>query len=117
MSLTTSTSERNGVVVVHCSGQVDVASARVLRDAIRAQIPLGKLRVALDLTGVDFVDSTGLGVIVGGLKSLRREGGVLTIAASAERVRRIFEITGLDKVFVLHETADAAASAAAQTGA
>lgn len=117
MGLTITTSNKNGAVVVHCAGEIDVATAAQLRDVVQQVFADGSRAVALDMSEVSFMDSTGLGVVVGRLKTLRRAGGNLTIAVTADRVRRVFEITGLDKVFVLHETADAAASAAAQTGA
>ncbi|WP_252975141.1 STAS domain-containing protein [Janibacter melonis] len=117
MALTISTSNSNGAVVVHCTGEIDVSTASQLRDAVQQVILGGSRSVAIDMTGVSFMDSTGLGVVVGRLKTLRREGGTLTIAATADRVRRVFEITGLDKVFVLYrDPADAARAAAETTG-
>lgn len=115
MGLSISTSEQSGAVVVHCVGEVDVATAAQLRDVVQQAFADGSRAVALDMTGVTFMDSTGLGVVVGRLKTLRRAGGNLTVAVTADRVRRVFEITGLDKVFVLHETPEDAARAAAQT--
>lgn len=115
MGLSISTSDQHGAVVVHCVGEVDVATAAQLRDVVQQAFADGSRAVALDMTEVTFMDSTGLGVVVGRLKTLRRAGGNLTIAVTADRVRRVFEITGLDKVFVLHQTAQDAALAAAQT--
>ncbi|GAA3605188.1 anti-sigma factor antagonist BldG [Marihabitans asiaticum] len=114
MTLTLATSETHDVAVVACSGEIDATNAGRLRDAVQEQIQAGHLHVALDLTEVTFLDSTGLGVIVGRLKTLRREGGALTIAVTAPRVRRVFEITGLDKVFTLHESIDEAAREAGE---
>lgn len=117
MSLSMSTSEMSGATVLHCAGEIDAASAGALRDAVHQVSADGVRAVALDMTEVTFLDSTGLGVVVGQLKTLRRQGGHLTVAVTAERVRRVFEITGLDRVFVLHESAEEAAAAAAGAAA
>lgn len=113
VGLTISTSTIGGADVVHCAGEIDVATAAQLRDVVQELFAGGSRAVALDMTEVTFMDSTGLGVVVGRLKTLRRAGGAMTIAVTAPRVRRVFEITGLDKVFVLHETPQDAATAAA----
>ena len=88
MAVTVTTNESGAVPVVHVRGDVDVTAAPMLRDAIDALIGTGHQRLVLDLTEVTFIDSTGLGVVVGRLKGLRRSGGVLTVAASHERVLR-----------------------------
>ena len=62
----------------------------------------------LDLEGVDFLDSTGLGTIVSALKRARTHGGDLRLVCTEARITRLFEITGLDKAVPLHPTLDAA---------
>ncbi|GAB3110375.1 hypothetical protein GCM10027055_09590 [Janibacter alkaliphilus] len=115
MGVSVTTSEQGPVPVVHVQGDVDVTSAPSMREAIDALILAGHRRMVLDLTDVSFIDSTGLGVVVGRLKGLRRSAGVLTVAASHERVLRVLGITGLDTVLDVAPDVDAAIAAAAQT--
>lgn len=58
--------------------------------------------MAIDLADVDFMDSTGLGVLIGALKRLRETGGTLVLAGTKPAVTRVFEITGLDRIFTIH---------------
>lgn len=92
------TSDDGPVPVVHVSGDVDVTAAPAMREAIDATTAAGHRHLVLDLTEVTFIDSTGLGVVVGRLKSLRRDGGSLVVAAAHDRVLRVLAITGLDTV-------------------
>lgn len=116
MAVTVTTNESGAVPVVHVRGDVDVTAAPMLRDAIDALIGTGHQRLVLDLTEVTFIDSTGLGVVVGRLKGLRRSGGVLTVAASHERVLRVLSITGLDTVIEVAPDVERAVRAAGVTG-
>jgi anti-sigma B factor antagonist len=71
----------------------------------------GCTRLVLDLEAVDFLDSTGLGTIVSVLKRARTHGGDLRLVCTEARIRRLFEITGLDKAVPLHASLDDAVSA------
>ena len=64
--------------------------------------------VVLDLSSLSFLDSTGLGVLVGGLKRVRSHNGDLSLVCTQHRILKVFEITGLTKVFSIHDTVDAA---------
>ena len=68
----------------------------------------GKHHIIVDLEGVDFLDSTGLGVLVGGLKRLRSHEGDLALVCTQSRILKVFEITGLTKVFSIYDSVDAA---------
>jgi anti-sigma B factor antagonist len=109
------TSESGPVHVVHVAGEIDVTSAAVLRDALEALIADGHRCLTLDLTDVTFMDSTGLGIVVGRLKRLTRHGGTLTVAAAHERVVRVFTITGLDQLLQIHPDLESAVRAAEAT--
>ncbi len=85
--------------VVHVGGEVDVYTAPSLRRFLDEQIHDGARDVVVDLSEVGFLDSTGLGVLVGRLKLLRANGGTLRLVGLGERVLRVFTITGLDRVF------------------
>lgn len=98
----TEESTESGMFVLKVSGFVTVYTAPDLRAAIIDWVAQGRYRFALDLGDVDFLDSTGLGVIVGGLKRVRaHDGGLILIMRGNERIMKIFRITGLTKVFVI----------------
>jgi anti-sigma B factor antagonist len=82
--------------VVRLSGELDVYSAFRLRDALMRLD--GKLRIAVEMAELEFMDSTGLGVLVGGLKRAMAAGGGLCMVAPQERVLKTFKITGLTRV-------------------
>jgi len=88
--------------LIRVAGEIDVYSAPQLREAILSLIGTGVSHVIADLRGVDFLDSTGLGAIVGGHKRLRTNDGSLVLAASPDRIVRLFRITGLDRAFSLY---------------
>ena len=90
--------------MVEVSGEVDVYTAPRLREAVVSAIDGGSLRLVVDVDNVEFLDSTGVGVLVGALKKVRSGGGTLDIVCTQPRLLKIFEITGLDKVFGLHTT-------------
>jgi anti-sigma B factor antagonist len=99
--------------IIEVGGEIDVYTAPRLREAIVAAVEAGHSRLIIDVRKVDFLDSTGLGVLVGALKRVRADGGSLDIVCTQERILKIFQITGLDKVFGLHESVDAARTAQA----
>ncbi len=93
-----------GHSVIVLSGEVDVYSAPKLRDTIRNLVEEGRYRIVVDLEDVTFLDSTGLGVLVGGLKRVKHHQGDLGIICNQERIMRIFRITGLTKVFNIYSS-------------
>ncbi|AKU18122.1 anti-sigma factor antagonist [Luteipulveratus mongoliensis] len=106
MDLTVTTRAEGDVTVVRLAGEVDVFSAPTLRDELSHVIASGKTKLLADLTDVPFLDSTGLGVLVGRLKTVRVQDGEMRLVISSERVLRNFEITGLDKVFRIYPTVE-----------
>jgi anti-sigma B factor antagonist len=96
------------VAVVTVFGQADLHTAPELRSAITDAIDGGSLALVIDLSEATFIDSMTLGVLLGALKQLRPSGGSVSIVCSDPHIRRIFEITLLDRVFALHETREAA---------
>ena len=93
-----------GLPVIAVVGEIDVATAPQLREALHQVIAQGHPTVVLDLLGVTFLDSTALGVLVGGLKRCRELGGELHVVVTDARIKKIFEITGLVKVFPIVDT-------------
>ena len=68
----------------------------------------------VDLAGVDFLDSTGLGVLLGGLKRVRAQSGALALARAEPQVRKVFEVTRVIEILPLHDDLDAALAAVRQ---
>jgi anti-sigma B factor antagonist len=83
--------------VLQVTGEVDLYTAPALRERIRELAASGAVHLITDLGQVDFLDSTGLGVLVGGLKRLREDGGSLALVINTPRILRVFQITGLTK--------------------
>ena len=108
MDLTLTTREVEGRTVVAVGGEVDVYTAPKLRDKITELVSSGQHYLVIDLEKVDFLDSTGLGVLVGGLKKVRAQEGTMTLVCSQDRLLKIFRITGLAKVFTIHDSEAAA---------
>jgi anti-sigma B factor antagonist len=90
--------------VITVSGEVDLASSPQLDDAIISALDSGAKAVAIDLTDVSFMDSSGLGVIVRGLKRCREAEIDLDLVITNERVLKVFGITGLDQVIPIHSS-------------
>jgi len=88
--------------VITVTGEVDAHTAPVVRDAVEAVIA-PQAQVVVDLSGVTFLDSTGLGVFVTALKHLRETDGSLDLVVTSPRVLKVFELTGLDVVIPIHE--------------
>ena len=102
------------VLVIH--GQADLHTAPELREQLHGVIDDGAFHVVVDLTDATFVDSMTLGVLLGAVKRLRPHGGKVSVVCVSPHIRRIFEITLLDRVFALHETLDDAQQAARSRG-
>lgn len=98
----------SGVRIVEVTGEIDMLTSPQLREALIGLHDRGVTRMVVDLGGVDFLDSTGLGVLVGVLKRFRAHDGALLLAALHPNVHKVFEVTQLASVFPIFETADAA---------
>ena len=96
------TTESGTTSILAVEGEVDAHTAPQLKSAIGVALDRGATELIVDLDQVIFMDSTGLGVLVGGLKRLREVGGELRIVCTRRPILRILEITGLDKVIPLY---------------
>ena len=108
MDLGLDVSHQGGWAVLAVSGEVDVATAPRLRERLVDLVTEGNHRLLVDLENVDFLDSTGLGVLVGALKRVRTHDGDLALVCTQPRILKVFEITGLTKVFAIHKSVDEA---------
>lgn len=97
--------------VVRVIGELDVATAPRLRQEAVRLVGVNINRVVLDLGGVDFIDSTGLGVVVGMVKRLRTHGGDLALIRGHDRVSKVFDITRVSDILPLHDSLEAALAA------
>jgi anti-sigma B factor antagonist len=97
--------------VIALSGEVDLYTAPEFKEQLLDVIGKGAKDVVVDFTDTTFIDSTTLGVLVGGVKRLRTNEGQLTLVCSDRNITKIFEITGLDRVFTIHPTREEALTA------
>lgn len=96
------------VIVVELAGELDVYSAPQLRDVLAEAAARSAPLIVVDLAALEFMDSSGLGVLVAGWKRARAQGGRLSVAAPSARVARIFRTTGLDRALPVFATVAAA---------
>ena len=112
MNLRVERGDGDGLPVVTAQGELDLESAPELRRALIEAIDEHPGRpLIVDLEGVDFIDSAGLGVLVGGLQRARHREGDLLLVATGQNVIRVFELTGLTRAFEIHPSRAAALSA------
>jgi len=96
----------SGVTVLAPNGRLDVAGAPMLKEAIGDAVKNGLPRLVIDMEGVSFVDSTGLGSVIAALKLVRSSKGDLRLAAPNQQVRDVLELTTLDRVFAYYPTVE-----------
>ena len=90
--------------IIALSGEVDLYTAPEFKQQLLEVIGQGSKEVIVDFSDTTFIDSTTLGVLVGGVKRLRPNGGRLSLVCSDRNITKIFEITGLDRVFTIYPT-------------
>jgi anti-sigma B factor antagonist len=101
LDLRITTTENGASRTVRLEGTCDLATAPELRNALQPLLPPEVQEVIVDVSALEFIDSTGLGVILGAMRRLREGAGTLRIAGATGTVRRVLEITDLDKVIPL----------------
>jgi len=94
--------------VISLAGEVDLYTAPEFKQQLLEVIGQGGKQVIVDFSDTTFIDSTTLGVLVGGVKRLRTNEGQLSLVCSDRNITKIFEITGLDRVFTIYPTRDEA---------
>ena len=97
--------------VIALAGEVDLYTAPEFKQQLLEVIGQGGKNVVIDFSNTTFIDSTTLGVLVGGVKRLRPAGGSLALVCTDENITKIFEITGLDRVFPIHSSREEALDA------
>jgi anti-sigma B factor antagonist len=99
---------KDGIEIVDVEGEIDVYTAPRLRELLIELVNSSHYQLVVNMEKVEFLDSTGLGVLVGGLKRVRAHDGSLDLVCTQERILKIFRITGLTKVFGIHDSVDEA---------
>jgi anti-sigma B factor antagonist len=100
-----------GLAVVTARGEIDLGSAPRLRDVAVDRLMAGEHTLVMDLSEVEFLDSTGLGTLVAILKRARSLGGDVALVITSGRIRKPFELTGLTAAFAIHGDVDSAVAA------
>jgi anti-sigma B factor antagonist len=102
--------DEDGYRVLRPSGDLDVYTVGSLRDALGRMIEEKKPKVVVDLDGVPFMDSSGLGALMGGVRRMREAGGDLAVACTKEQHLKLFSITGFGEGVSIAPTVEEAAS-------
>ncbi len=97
--------------IIHVDGELDVYTAPRLKEAIAEGITRGHKSIVVDLTRVGFLDSTALGVLVGGRRSAHDQGGDVLLVVDTPHLEKMFRITGFETMFGIHRTVDEALAA------
>ncbi len=97
-----------GIAILSLEGKLNMVSTPILRQEVNSAVAAGNNRIAIDLSAVDFIDSSGLGALINGLKSTRQSGGDLRIANACEQVRLVLELTNIDRVLKPYDNAETA---------
>ena len=96
------------VTVLRGNGRLNMVSAPQLREAVAEAIAAGRPRIVIDLAAIDFMDSSGLGALVGCLKTARQAGGDLRICAPSNQVEMVLQLSNLDRILTPYATAEEA---------
>ena len=111
MELAVSRESVDGASVLSVRGEVDVYSAPALSENLTQLLHDGTRAIVVDLSEVAFLDSTGLGALIGGRSATESAGGTMAIVCTSDRILKLFTITGLDSVFQIFASVDEAVAA------
>lgn len=95
--------EHNGQVVVTLNGSMYVEDAAVVREQLLKYLEQGKSRFLVDMQHLDYIDSSGLGVLVAIHKRALQQGGQVTVGGLRGMVKELFELTRMNKVFAIRD--------------
>jgi anti-sigma B factor antagonist len=108
MQLQIDVTQRHGYTILSPQGEIDFATGPQLKDAINERLIAGDVNLVMDLQAVDFIESTGLGALIGGRRRAHALKGSLCLVCTEEQLLKIFRITGLDKVFAIYDSVEQA---------
>lgn len=101
----------DGQALIALTGEVDIYTAPRFKETMLDLLDAGVTSLVVDLSGVTFIDSTALGVLIGGLRRVHDAGGAMVLVVATPAVERILSITGLDRVFTIRSARAAAIEA------
>ena len=99
----------NDIEVLKLEGRLDASSARDIKEKVDSLARENRVKLVIDMGGVDFIDSSGLGSLVSSLRSVNKLGGDIKVATLQDQVRAIFELTRLHRIFGIYDDSNAAA--------
>lgn len=97
-----------GISILRPAGRLNMVTAPAVRKAVSAAVDAGRAKVVVDLAAVDFLDSSGLGALIAGLKTARQAGGDLRIAAPNDQVKLVLQLTNMERILTAYESAESA---------
>ncbi len=97
---------RDGVSVIRITGRLNMVAAPELRDVVANAVASGAARLVVDLSDVEFMDSSGLGALIGALKITRQAGGDLRISAPGEQVSMVLQLSNVDRILKPYRSTD-----------
>jgi anti-sigma B factor antagonist len=97
-----------GASIVDLNGEIDVYTSPKVKETISELIDKGHYALVINLENVRYIDSTGLGVLIGGLKRVREHSGSVNLVCTNPQIKKIFDITGLSKIFGIYDNEKAA---------
>ncbi|GAA4156608.1 STAS domain-containing protein [Gryllotalpicola daejeonensis] len=100
--------DKGTYVVLAPEGKFNLVAAPALKSRIDDLVAGGQARLVVDLHGIDFIDSSGLGALIGGLKAARQKGGDLRIAAAGAQVLAVLKLTNLDRILAPYDSVEEA---------
>jgi anti-sigma B factor antagonist len=101
---------------VEVQGEIDVYTSPRVKETINELIEKGHYQLVINLEGVRYIDSTGLGVLIGALKKVREHNGRILLVCTNPQIKKIFNITGLVKIFEIFKDEDEALQILANAG-
>jgi anti-sigma B factor antagonist len=99
---------KHDVSIVDLNGEIDVYTSPKVKDTIGELIDQGHYALVINLENVRYIDSTGLGVLIGGLKRVREHSGTVHLVCTNPQIKKIFDITGLAKIFGIYDSEETA---------
>jgi len=109
MNVKTYTKEiNNNITGINIEGEIDVYTSPKVKEALNDLIQKGHNNIIVNLEGVSYIDSTGLGVLIGALKRVKENNGDIKLVCTNLQIKKIFDITGLIKIFDLYDSEEQA---------
>jgi len=100
--------QQRDICVLDLNGEIDVYTSPKVKETITELIDKGHYSLVINLENVRYIDSTGLGVLIGGLKRVREHSGTVNLVCTNPQIKKIFDITGLVKIFGIYDSEKAA---------